>query len=702
MCAGGVTMFRAFLILLCCMFHWPAQAQRADDNAVTAAEDAFGSTLGDESIGLYSSSQVRGFSPVTAGNVRIEGLYFDRQASLPTRLVPGSTVHVGLSAQGYPFPAPTGIVDYRLHKAGDERIISVAASLDPYVSPSLEIDAKIPLIAERLGVAAGISYAHEEYYDGADARYWRAAVIPCWRPTRHIEVVPFWSLSLGRDEEVAPTVITGGSWLPPQIERRRYFGQPWADNETDNTNFGLLAKARVGADWAIAGGIFRSIADTSSGFAELYAGTQIDGLTRELIIADPRQHYTSTSGELRVSRSFVDGPRLHIVHVSMRAREQNSLYGGSAPTIDLGLRPLGQRIVVAEPEQFDFGQRIRDEVRQWTAGVAYEGRWRGVGEASLGLQRTNYEKRIDQPGLPQVGTRDEPWLASAAIAGYLSSGLALYAGYTRGLEESGIAPDSAANRNQALPAIRTKQMDAGVRWAVTPQLKLVAGAFEVEKPYFTTDELGIYTTLGQVRHRGVEFSLAGTVLDNFSVVAGALLMKPEVAGEAVELGRVGKRPVGQTDRVLRLNLDYRPPAIAALSLDMAVWSAGCLKRRPRSCARLHDGRPGCALSDELRQCTRHLAVASGEPHRRVCLVGFQQQQFRTHRRPSLLGGCLCRFLKQLRRSYSAGGSSHESTIIAGRRRGIDGRRRAVERQVGCRSNGCGRRGQRITRGSRGG
>lgn len=562
------------LPLLCCALHWPADAQRADDNAVTAAEDAFGSTLGDESIGLYSNSQVRGFSPVTAGNVRIEGLYFDRQAWLPTRLVPGSTVHVGLSAQGYPFPVPTGIVDYRLHKAGDKRVISVAASLDPYVSPSLEIDAKIPIIAQRLGVAAGISYAHEEYYDGSDARYWRAALIPRWRPSEHIEVMPFWSLSRGRDEEVPPAIISGGSWLPPEIKRRRYFGQPWADNETDNTSFGVLAKARVGGDWAIAGGIFRSIADTSRGFADVYANTQIDGLTRELIIADPRQHYASTSGELRVSRSFVDGARLHIVHVSVRARQQDSLYGGSAPAIDLGLRPLGQRIVVPEPEQFDFGQHTRDEVRQWTAGMAYEGRWRGVGEASVGLQRTNYEKRIDQPGLPQAGTRDEPWLVSATIAGYLSSSVALYAGYTRGLEESGIAPDSAANRNEALPAIRTQQMDAGVRWALTPQLKLVAGAFEVEKPYFTTDESNIYTALGQVRHRGVEFSLAGTVLDNLSLVAGALLMKPEVTGEAVESGRVGKRPVGQTDRVLRLNLDYRPPSVVALSLDMAVANYG--------------------------------------------------------------------------------------------------------------------------------
>src|ERR1041384_7411199 len=56
----------------------PALGQRAEENAVTSAEDAFGTTIGRESIGLYSEDDVRGFSPASAGNVRIEGLFFDQ------------------------------------------------------------------------------------------------------------------------------------------------------------------------------------------------------------------------------------------------------------------------------------------------------------------------------------------------------------------------------------------------------------------------------------------------------------------------------------------------------------------------------------------------------------------------------------------------------------------------------------------------
>ena len=550
------------------------QAQRTDDNAVTAAEDAFGATLGNETIGLYSTKQVRGFSPVDAGNVRMDGVYFDRQGTVPPRLVEGSTIRVGLSALSYPFPAPTGIVDYRLQKAGDQRVISVVGALNAYGAPALELDAKLPVIPGRLGIAAGVSYAREEYYDGADARYLRAGVVPRWRPTENIEILPFWSISRGRDEEVAPTIITAGNHLPPKIKRRRHFGQTWSDNEYDSRNYGVLGKARFGDDWALTGGVFRSINNMPSGFAELFVDTTRDGLAREKVIADPRQRSASTSGELRLSRSFREGPRLHVLHLAARGRRLDSEYGGSAPAVDFGVRPLGEPLPMPEPASFAFGPRTHDQVRQWTGGLAYEGRWREVGELSLGIQRSRYEKSVDQPGLARTATRDQPWLPNANVSVYLGKRLALYAGHTRGLEESGIAPDDAANRNEALPAIRTRQSDAGLRWAFADGMKLVAGAFDVRKPYFTTDERNVYGAIGEVRHRGVELSLSGRPMDSLSLVAGAVLMRPRVSGEAVRLGRVGDRPIGQTERVLRADLEYRPPSWAGLSFDLSMSHYG--------------------------------------------------------------------------------------------------------------------------------
>ncbi|MEM9316643.1 MAG: hypothetical protein AAGA95_18690, partial [Pseudomonadota bacterium] len=59
---------------------------------VRAADDAFGASVGEEQIGLYSSGNVRGFSPTSAGNIRLEGLFIDRQAGFSWRLVSGSSI----------------------------------------------------------------------------------------------------------------------------------------------------------------------------------------------------------------------------------------------------------------------------------------------------------------------------------------------------------------------------------------------------------------------------------------------------------------------------------------------------------------------------------------------------------------------------------------------------------------------------------
>src|SRR6185312_7584385 len=85
-----------------------------DTNVVSTAQDAFGITLGPESLGLYNPGSVRGFSPILAGNARIDGLYFDQQGSMFDRLVTDTRIRVGLSAVSFPWPAPSGIVDYSL------------------------------------------------------------------------------------------------------------------------------------------------------------------------------------------------------------------------------------------------------------------------------------------------------------------------------------------------------------------------------------------------------------------------------------------------------------------------------------------------------------------------------------------------------------------------------------------------------------
>ena len=140
-----------------------------------------------------------------------------------------------------------------------------------------------------------------------------------------------------------------------------------------------------------------------------------------------------------------------------------------------------------------------------------------------------------------------------------------------GLEESGIAPDIATNRNEALPAIITRQVDVGVRQTLG-ELTLVAGAFQLTKPYFNLDAAGRFGPLGTVASRGLEFSLAGPITPALALVGGGVLSWPRVSGEAVALGVAGPLPVGAVRRRLNLSLDWRPPFAPGLSFDLGVFA----------------------------------------------------------------------------------------------------------------------------------
>lgn len=555
----------------------PAQAlaQRASENALRSAEDAFGTSIGAESIGLYSPSDVRGFSPQAAGNIRLEGIYLDSVNGFNSRLVQGSSVRVGISAQGYPFPAPTGIGDFRLRLPGDEASLSVVGSGESYYGDTTyrgEIDLQLPIIPGRLGLAAGINASRDAALWARSSLHAAAAAILRWRPTDDVEIIPFWSGLIHRSEATQPRYFTAGDYLPPRVQRGDYVAQPWMAFNGEDYNHGLIARMTRGRV-AVSAGLFRSIFQSRQAYSDLYLDTSREGLAaRHLVSAIPGQRRASTSGEVRAAWNAAEGPRRHIVYLNLRARDQKRRYGGS-DAFDLGAADISAPGIAPEPG-FAFGPQSRDSIRQITGGLGYEGRWAGIGELTLGVQRTDYRKTSAVPGRNEPPSTASPWLINAAAALHLSDRFALYGGFTRGLEESPVAPDSAVNRDEAPPALLTRQFDGGIRWSAAPGVRLVAGLFNIEKPYFSLDQARFYRRLGEVRHRGAEISVTGNVTPDLSLVAGAVLLDAEVLGEAVDAGLTGGRPVGSTRRTIIFSAEYRPPALPGLALDLGLNNYG--------------------------------------------------------------------------------------------------------------------------------
>jgi iron complex outermembrane recepter protein len=545
----------------------PAAGNRAGENAVRGAGDAFGTVIGREEIGLYSADDIRGFSPVAAGNVRIDGLYFDPVAFPSDRISGATSIRVGPSALGSPFPSPTGIVDIGLRLPDEDAAGSALVSADSFGGRQAELDIALPL-GERLSLGAGLTWGDGWFVNGTQNRTREAALIASWRPDDGVRLVPFISLTRVPRDDAGPAFLPAGDRLPPDPPRRRLIGPDWLQSRSTAVNAGAILDLALARGWDLKAGLFRSSLAFGQDFSNLLTDVQPDGSARQLVLADPRLLFLSTSGEVRLTRSINDGPRTHRLHIALRGRRAYRRFGGS-DAIDLGPTSIGS-IGTAPKPVFRFGPQEEDRVRQWTGAIGYEGDWAGVGALSMGVQRSDYAKRIGLPGL-ETATDASPWLGNVNAAVRLGQGTEAYGGIVTGIEESGIAPENAANRNEALPAIITRQLDAGLRQKLGP-VTLVGGLFQLSKPYFNLDPAGRFGPLGRVISRGLEASLSGPLSPSLSLVAGAVLSDPRVTGDAVASGLTGPRPVGAIRRRINLSADWRPPFAPGLSFDLGIFA----------------------------------------------------------------------------------------------------------------------------------
>lgn len=347
-------------------------AGRVDENAVRQAEDAFGSTIGRETIGIYSAGSVRGFSPIAASNARIDGLYFDLIAAPVTRIRRSSSIKVGLSAQGYLFPAPTGVVDYALRLPGAKALVSTTLSGNSWGGAAIEVDAEVPLAGDRLSLGLGGSLNFNQFANGSNSRQHVLGSVLRWQPATGTRIVGFYGRSYIDDDEIGPLLSNAGPYLPPRIERRRFFGAPWMDYSGYAETGGAIASIALAPGWTAQLGGFYSVTGAREDIFPFLDAVQPDGSARYIAFSDPPFRRAAISGEARVTYALAEGPRRHLFAASLRARSRRDRIGGSA-FLDFGPVRLGDPLDFPEPS-IAYGAQARDAVEQWTGGVAFIGR----------------------------------------------------------------------------------------------------------------------------------------------------------------------------------------------------------------------------------------------------------------------------------------------------------------------------------------
>lgn len=541
----------------------PAQAQRATDNAVASAEDAFGTSVGTESTGIYSEQDTRGFSPTKAGNLRIDGIYFDQVVTLSGRLKQSTSIRVGFAAEDYPFQAPTGIVDYRFRPMPTETGASVALMRNGFWASIGELDLRLPLAGGKVAITGGMAYAEQRSIDGTDSFSWGGSVRPIVR-LGGIEFAPFFHRGWYPKNYTHPLTVVSGTELPELPRKRQYLGQRWARGRLANGAEGATLKAAITDALSLRGGLFRSTSTRLENYTEIfsYAG---GGLATHRLIADPEQDIAATSGEVQLAWRIGEGRVQHRLIAGYRARERHTETGGS-DLRNYGLVTYGERDERAEPV-FSFGAVNDGRLRQSAFLLGYLGKIDGVAGINLGLQKARYRAtfRDGRTGVLSR-TEDDAWLYNATVRIDVAPGLSAFVATSRGLEDSGSAPENAANRNEQLPATRTTQYEAGLRWKF-PQGQLAVQAFQITKPYFTfVDAAGTFGQAGSVRHRGVEASLAAHFGRRLRLVGGVVAMSPTVTG--------GLRAVGTPPLFAKVEANYRTDLLGGLTPTMTLNYTG--------------------------------------------------------------------------------------------------------------------------------
>lgn len=553
--------------------HSPLFAQ-ANANATAGAGDAFGFRSGDDAVGIYDESSVRGFNLEAAGNYRLNGGYFVKNSGVSSFFLESTTVRIGYNTLNTILPGPSGVVDFRLRDPAANEPNSITAGWDVYAQPYLDIHLKGRGTAGRSSYSIGLGVV-PEIHDQQGGKGGGSILLA---GTGRLDL-PFGTFRVFAGEYQYKRfgqfrVAAQGEALPPRIGRGRFLGQPWAFEEGQRRIAGALLDAPLGKGIGIGTTAVFSQEDPTRAYTQIFRDLQPDGSARAVVIATPQQRSTAWSGEVRAHAELPSENIRQRLDLTLRGRSSRARFGRSQ-IVDLGRAQFGQRPIEQTAPSLSGEGALRDKVDQFGIGLTYRATVHETIRINLGALKTDYRKTfVGVDGKPQPSS-SSPWLYNLGASWRVASKLELYGSYSRGLEEAGIAPATASNRNEVLNAIQVTQREVGARYTPTGTTALVLAGFDTRKPYAGIDNAsGAYRFLGEVRHRGIEASFSGRVATGTSVVIGGVLLDPELSGTEIRAGRFGRRPVGVPRLRAVASIDYAWPHAPGLSLDAAVTFVG--------------------------------------------------------------------------------------------------------------------------------
>jgi iron complex outermembrane receptor protein len=564
-------------------------------------------SVGDDynTFGYVEGLQIRGFVLDEVLNYRRDGMPVSSHVPVALENKEAIEILKGLSGIIAGSSAPGGLVDYRLKRPTDSPLRVIRAEISERGSALVHGD-----FGGRAGEGDRLGYrinvAAEERrppIDNAWARRAFASGYFDWRaaPDTLLELefehqrvrqisVPGYGLLDTDGDGIAET-------LPPPIDPRiNLNAQPWTQPfESTATTGSVRIAQRLGPAWdaALRLGIQRSVANDriafpdgcSSGPNYVYPGLcgnyDIDIYD---YISDGERRNTNDA-DARLHGRFVTGPVDHEPTFGLRVTRYDERYPpfqayNFAGTVNV-FAP-----VALPPNAAMTNPNVRvdlhiDELSA-TDVLRFAQRW----SVWLGarLTRLDQSSALTQPdasgGLEDVALAQhfftpfgavgyEPW-ADGFV--YLSGG--------SGVETATVPnrPDLFVNPGQALPALRSRQVELGFKQTRAGVMAFNAALFQIEKPF--PDDIpqpgGLALRVAGARvqrHRGLELDQDWIALPNLRLKAAMTLLQAETT-QAVNGAYVGRATVNVPHVSATLRDTWDPPGLPGLAWSNQLVFSG--------------------------------------------------------------------------------------------------------------------------------
>lgn len=552
-----------------------------------AANDA---SLGDSyaPVGYYQNIAIRGFALDTGTGYRFNGLSTTGEQRLALENIQQVEILKGEAGLAAGVMAPGGIINYVGKRPTEVRNVTLGTDSEGSRYTAVDVGHWLsPRFGVRLNAAWEDSSSYVEHADGRRNFY---SLATDWLISERARLEVDANYQTSAQRSASGYQLLGGVQLPRGVDRERMLGhQAWQQPVgIASTNLTALHTYELAPGWQtrVSASHSRSVIDDNVAFAYgcFYAAQCADGSVPGNYFA-PNGDYdiydyrspddTRRNLELRAELrgTFATGSVGHQLTLgvdrferTVDKRQNVNEYVGTANIADAQVPAFAPSPLVpgAPARRLDSRQDALFVLDRVT--FAEDWQWLAGGRV-VRLDERAYDKR----GNPERRSRLSRFLPQTALLWNATEQLNAYVSYMRGISLGQEAPFWTSNEGTFLPAVLSRQLEAGVKYTTSNSLELGAAVFRINQPfqYAKPDDSAVgytFVQLGQQTHTGLELTARGHASERLELTASAALLQAR-ARDAGTPSYEGHQLINVPKVRVALHADYRLPVAADVGIS---------------------------------------------------------------------------------------------------------------------------------------